>query len=62
MSGNLSTFPVKHLTTVSGKGQKTVNQNQEKTYLRYSVTVVTVENMSIPNAGQLDSWDSSKLR
>ena len=33
MSVRPSTFPVKRLSTTSGKGQKSVNQNQEKTAL-----------------------------
>ena len=36
----LSTNPVRHLTTVSGKGHKNVNQNQEKTAFCYSATVL----------------------
>jgi hypothetical protein len=31
MSGRLSTYPVKRLSTTSGNKQKTVNRNQEKT-------------------------------
>ena len=43
----LSTNPVRHLTTVSGKGHKNVNQNQEKAQKCCSVAVLQLFFMSI---------------
>ena len=41
-SRKMSTYPVKRLSTTSGKEQKTVNQHQEKTKLRSALAVAAL--------------------